>query len=164
MRVNVKIERTRERLSKYTETFIAKYENILAEYTIELSEKFDDAITGDYYFVPFASRRRFANYYGSRYVAPGLRNIVDSGQLLNSKTISTRTTKFGTSYEFDWTAPHAGEVRRGYITTFGNQMPGRDWIAEAFSKLPFKPFLQRRAIERPLNTRIKRPTVYAPPF
>jgi len=83
------------------------------------------------------------------------RDIVDTGELLNSATApAVRSGQRGPRLQIKWTAPYAkavqeggyliGSVRANYVA------PGRDWIAKTYKQLkvggerPFMPYVLQR--------------------
>lgn len=80
---------------------------------------------------PRATQRKNGSY-----VAPGLRNIVDTGNLKQSLKIATNFGKTQSSLVIKYTAPYAALVHYGgYIRPYGNQnakavyLPARPWIS-----------------------------------
>lgn len=84
-----------------------------------LSESFDDAITDDRYPWPRETQRR----NGETVSSP--RDIVDTGELLESKVISRSSTE--NAAEFEWTAPHAIHAHEGATLASGTELPARPW-------------------------------------
>ena len=89
------------------------------------------------------------------YIPKGLRDVVDTGELLRSQTAPKITADGGLSVlTIGWTAPYAGLVLRGgdygsYVNVRGEvvtpgQRPGRDWITPALEALPFLDFFTVR--------------------
>ena len=71
--------------------------------------------------------------------ADGPRNIIDTGELLASKSVTAETGGFKVSYNADY----AGIIHYGgYITPYGNQyaakvyIPGRPWILATVGEVP----------------------------
>ena len=73
------------------------------------------------------------------------RNIIDTGELLNSKIGPTKGQ--GNAYigtrRWVWNSPYAVYVRDGYMTSLGNVVSGRDWIKAAMTELPFEAYVAR---------------------
>lgn len=79
----------------------------------------------------------------------GLRDIVDTGELLESQTDPEISAQSGRiSLRITWTAPYSGDVLRGgyLIGTVRNNYiaPSRDWITPALQAQPLKPFFVAR--------------------
>ena len=51
---------------------------------------------------------------------------------MNSQRLDYRFGK--TTAIFSWTTPYAGYVLTGFITSKGNEYPGRNWIKSGISK------------------------------
>jgi hypothetical protein len=85
------------------------------------------------------------------YVAPGLRDILDTGELRNSQQAPQIQNN---QLSIEWTAPYSGVVLRGgdygsYTTPTGERVkvgerPGRDWITPALQAQPVLPFFVGR--------------------
>lgn len=87
------------------------------------------------------------NPAGGVWVAPGLRDIVDTGALMDSRSAPVVSAKEGKrSLGIEWTAPYAQLIRTGgqfspYTgphrqTYYPGRRPGRDWIAKALEDRP----------------------------
>lgn len=82
-------------------------------------------------------------------VQPGLRDIVDTGELIGSQSEPQIIEQQGrVSLRIVWTAPYSGQVLRGnyLVGTVRNNYiaPARDWISPALKAQPFKPFFVAR--------------------
>ena len=85
------------------------------------------------------------------YVQPGLRDILDTGQLRDSQQAPVVSKGRLT---IAWTAPYAGSILRGgnfdpYVNPAGRVVdpgarPGRNWIGAALDAQPPLPFFVRR--------------------
>lgn len=84
---------------------------------------------------------------GGVWVPEGLRDIVDTGNLMDSRTAPALSAADGKrSMSIAWTAPYAQLIRTGghfssYTGPDGNpyypgRRPGRDWIAKALEDRP----------------------------
>lgn len=87
---------------------------------------------------------------GGVWVMEGLRDVVDQGTLLDSRTPPTLSADAGKrNMAIGWTAPYAQLIRRGgqfapYTgphgrTYYPGRRPGRDWIAKALEDQPALP-------------------------
>lgn len=93
------------------------------------------------------------NPKGGVYVQPGLRDIVDTGELRNSRTLPQLSAGAGKrSMSIAWTAPYANKVRFGsyhppytgpdgrkYTPNFPKSYGARDWIAKSLQDAPALP-------------------------
>lgn len=85
------------------------------------------------------------------YVAAGLRDILDTGELRDSQQAPRVSAN---QLSIVWAAPYSGIVLRGgnygsYINPAGRKVevgtrPGRDWITPAFQAEPPLPFFVKR--------------------
>jgi hypothetical protein len=117
---------------------------ILEDYGPRISFQLQEEIAKDQFQWPVPTRRK-----SGQFVPAGLRDIVDTGQLLNSQTAPQVTDDGGLSVmTIRWTAPYSGEVLRGgyLVGTVRNNYvaPGRDWITPALKQQPFAPFFASR--------------------
>jgi hypothetical protein len=117
---------------------------ILVDYGPRIAFQTQQEISKDQFQWPVATRRK-----NGRLVPAGLRDIVDTGTLLNSQTPPSVTSEEGrTVLQIRWTAPYSGEVLRGgyLVGTLRNNYvaPGRDWITPALREQPFLPFFAER--------------------
>lgn len=129
---------------------LARAGQILEDFGPQVAFQADQEIAKEQYTWPVATQRK-----NGQLVPRGLRDIVDTGQLLNSATAPAVTTSgSGSSLQIAWTAPYAYEVLKGgYLvgTTRSNYVaPERDWISRTYRQLepggerPLLPFLVRR--------------------
>lgn len=93
------------------------------------------------------------NPKGGVYVQPGLRDIVDTGDLRNSRQLPKLSAGGGNrSMSIAWTAPYANQVRFGtysppytgpdgrkYTPNFPKTHGARDWIAKSLEDAPALP-------------------------
>jgi hypothetical protein len=117
---------------------------ILKDFGPRIAFQTQQEISKDQFKWPVATRRK-----NGRLVPAGLRDIVDTGTLLNSQTTPEVTSDGALSaLSIRWTAPYSGEVLRGgyLIGTVRNSYvaPERDWITPALREQPFLPFFQQR--------------------
>lgn len=107
---------------------------IASEYIDDFAIAAQNAIQERNYYVPFGSTRTVSR----EKVPAGFRDIVDSGDLLDSLEIVEGPNSVGVT----WTAPHASAVRFGYATynaagkPMNRFMPGRDFVAIAKKETP----------------------------
>lgn len=89
------------------------------------------------------------------FIPEGLRDIVDTGRLMDSITQPVvQSTNINSVLTIQWTAPYAAKVLYGgvygtYTNPAGEEVdigyrPGRDWITPAFAQKPFEPFFGQR--------------------
>ncbi len=103
----------------------------LSAYAKELDPVLDRQFTDDKWGWPRVTRRRSGEIAGSP------RNVIDSGDLLGSKTFTASPNK----RRWVWDTPYASLVKNGYITSTGASVPARDWIKAALKELPFPNFI-----------------------
>ena len=96
------------------------------EYTRVLYNKFGDEFQDEKWQWPGDTIRKNGKRAGV------IRDIVDTGELMNSQQLQYKYGK--TTAVFSWTAPHAGFVLSGFITSKGNEYPARNWIKSGISK------------------------------
>ena len=122
------------------ERIIAKVPRILNEYGPLLGFQLQEEISKDQYDWPVDTRRK-----SGRLVKAGKRDIVDTGELLNSQTPAEVE---GGTLTIRWGAPYSLEVLEGgdLVGTLRNYYvgPGRDWITPALREKPLLPFLVER--------------------
>jgi hypothetical protein len=154
MRLSLTFSRTRPLFQRLSAETKEKYNSLLSGYVLNvLSPEFDNQITGKKWIVPWQSLR-FEKGSTAYQVPPGPRDIVDSGDLLNSKFEQVVSGRYGDIWSVSWLADHASAVRFGYTTYWGryaperlkgkyigNDMPGRDWITAALEEKPLKQYL-----------------------
>ena len=157
MKIKLEFSRTRPLFQKLKADTLAKYNGLISDYILnELSPEFDNQISEKKWYVPWDSIRWGTGDRREK-VPAGNRDIVDTGELLNSKFEQVLTGKYGDTWSVSWLAPHASAVRFGYTTYWGayapkklagkyigNSMPGRDWITAALEAKPLKNYLQSR--------------------
>ena len=111
----------------------------LDAYAKALNPVLDKQFTESQWAWPRVTRRRSGEVVGSP------RNIVDSGELLNSKVGPTKGQ--GNAYigtrRWVWNSPYASIVKNGFVTSTGASVPARDWIKAAMNELPFAAFVAR---------------------
>ena len=122
------------------ERIIAKVPRILNEYGPLIGVQLQQEISKDQYDWPVDTRRK-----SGRLVKAGKRDIVDTGELLNSQTPAEVE---GGTLTIRWGAPYSLEVLEGgyLVGTLRNYYvaPGRDWITPALREKPLLPFLVER--------------------
>jgi hypothetical protein len=122
------------------ERIIAKVPRILNEYGPLIGFQLQQEISKDQYDWPVDTRRK-----SGRLVKAGKRDIVDTGELLNSQTPAEVE---GGTLTIRWGAPYSLEVLEGgyLVGTLRNYYvaPGRDWITPALREKPLLPFLVER--------------------
>ena len=126
------------------EKLLARSAQILEDYGPRISFQLQQEIAKDQFEWPVPTRRK-----SGQFVPAGLRDIVDTGQLLNSQTPPQVTANGSLSVlSIRWTAPYSGEVLRGgyLVGTVRNNYvaPGRDWITPALREQPFDKFFANR--------------------
>lgn len=122
------------------EQILAKVPRILNEYGPLIGFQLQQEISKEQFDWPVPTRRK-----NKQFVPKGLRDIVDTGELLNSQTPPSVT---GNSLKIVWAAPYSkavldggylvGTLRASYIA------PSRDWITPALREKPLLPFLVQR--------------------
>lgn len=133
------------RITKWNaERILQRSTQILEDYGPLISFQLQQEISKDQFDWPVPTRRK-----SGQFVPAGLRDIVDTGTLLNSQTNPEITSGAGYArLQIRWTAPYSGEVLRGgYIVgTLRNNYvaPARDWITPALQQKPFLPFFAQR--------------------
>lgn len=119
---------------------VAKVPRILNEYGPLIGFQLQQEISKEQYDWPVPTLRK-----SGQFVPKGLRDIVDTGNLLNSQSAPEVT---GNRLRIVWSAPYSkavleggylvGTVRNSYVA------PGRDWITPALKEKPLLPFLVER--------------------
>ena len=119
---------------------VAKVPRILNEYGPLIGFQLQQEISKEQFDWPVPTRRK-----SGQFVPKGLRDIVDTGNLLNSQSSPEVS---GNRLRIVWTAPYSkavleggylvGTVRNSYVA------PGRDWITPALREEPLLPFLVER--------------------
>lgn len=132
------------------EKIAARAREILEDFGPQVAFQAEQEIAKDQYYWPRFTRRK-----SGQLVEPGDRNIVDTGELLNSATApAVGQGAKGPQLVIQWMAPYSGAVLTGgyLIGTTRNAYiaPPRNWIAKTFDQLqpngerPFLPYLVRR--------------------
>lgn len=135
----------RLRITKWNaDRILARAAQILDDYGPLISFQLQEEISKDQFDWPVPTRRK-----SGQFVPAGLRDIVDTGELLNSQTPPEITSGAGYArLKIGWTAPYSGEVLRGgyLIGTVRNNYvaPGRNWITPALRNKPLLPFFTQR--------------------
>lgn len=89
-----------------------------------VSEAMDNAITDDIYDFPRETKRR------NKTVATSPRDIVDLGNLLDSKEVA----RSANAAEFSWNVDYALGVHSGYTTKTGKDVPARKWTEKGIEE------------------------------
>ena len=126
------------------EKLVRRPARILVEYGPKIAFQTQQEISKDQFRWPVPTRRK-----NGRLVPAGLRDIVDTGTLLNSQTPPLVTNEGSLSVlRIRWDAPYSGEVLRGgyLVGTLRNNYvaPERDWITPALREQPLLPFFRQR--------------------
>lgn len=125
-----------------------KPRRILSDYGDVLGPQLQNEIASSQFDWP-----RFTQRKNGRRVAPGKRDIVDTGEFINSQqepVISEGDD--GVSMTIEWTASHAKDIFYGeeaeFVTRDGSiytlELPGRDWIKPALEAQPFADYFRMR--------------------
>lgn len=119
---------------------VAKVPRILNEYGPLIGFQLQQEISKEQYEWPVPTLRK-----SGQFVPKGLRDIVDTGNLLNSQSAPEVT---GNRLRIVWTAPYSKAVLEGgyLIGTVRNSYIARerDWITPALREKPLLPFLVER--------------------
>ena len=122
-----------------------RIEQILDDYAPLLSFQLQEELSKDQFQWPVDTVRRKPGTLSPGLVPAGLRDIVDTGRLLNSQTPPEVSSNVLT---ITWTAPYSKAVLLGGYTvesSRGNYVaPGRDWITPALRQKPLLPYLVDR--------------------
>lgn len=132
---------------------------VLEEFAPELAEQARAEITAVKWDWP-APTLRFESLLmggtperGGVLIPQGKRDIVDTGQLLNSQQAPVvRSSKVGYALSIEWTAPYAKNILLGkydpYINPEGRkatpEQVKRNWLTSTLEAKPFMPFLVAR--------------------
>jgi hypothetical protein len=136
--------------SKVTVTWdLKKLENrvsqILEDFGPLIAFQLQEEISRDQFFWPVDTFRGKPETINPRLVPRGDRDIVDTGQLLNSQTAPEVQRN---TLTIQWTAPYSKAVLQGGYSvqsTRGNYTaPQRDWITPALRNRPLLPYLVQR--------------------
>lgn len=92
--------------------------------TDRVSEAIDNAITDDIYDFPRETKRR------NKSIASSPRDIVDLGNLLDSKVVARSSN----AAEFSWNVDYALGVYSGYTTKTGKDVPARKWTEKGIEE------------------------------
>ena len=129
-----------------TQVVTKELSKAMRSYSKELDQKLDHQFFNSTWewAVDFAtgSYRETRRRNGQTVTSP--RNIIDTGELLNSKQGPKPIGGGRIGRRWVWTAPYARYVKDGYMTTKGNIVPPRDWIRAALRELPFGPSIYQR--------------------
>lgn len=119
--------------------------NIAFDATIDkLDVALDDAITGEYWEWQNETLRKNGDL-----IPPGLRDIVDTGNLLDSKTIARSSE--GNQVEWSWDTDYALYVHEGVTLQSGTELPARPWTEKALETVDVKSTFEtqlKREIDR----------------
>jgi hypothetical protein len=156
MTIVLQISRTRDFFSRPTAAIKAKYDNVLAGYSLEIQARMKAEIAADKWNMgvdpetqkPFQTLR----WAGGVRLAGQVRDIIDSGNLYSSFYGTVNEKREGSEYTVGNSADYVDAIRFGYISqrsayskAKGRFRPryveGRDFVAAAFRSLPFKPYL-----------------------
>ncbi len=124
---------------------LARSTQILEEFAPLIAEEARSQIKAPIWNWPGPTLRRKGLYSG-RFVPKGDRDIVDTGNLLNSQTQPEVARKGGlTSLSIRWSAPYSLAVQtESYVTSSGAVAKPRNWIVEALRQKPVRPFFFQR--------------------
>jgi hypothetical protein len=129
------------------EKLVRRPARILVEYGPKIAFQTQQEISKDQFPWPVTTRRKNGRIVEG---GPGkLRDIVDTGTLLNSQTPPLVTNEGSLSVlRIRWDAPYSGDVLRGgyLVGTLRNNYvaPERDWITPALREQPLLPFFRQR--------------------
>lgn len=125
-----------------------KPRRILSDYGDVLGPQLQNEIASSQFPWPRFTRRK-----NGRRVAPGKRDIVDTGEFINSQTEpEVGDSDVGVQMSIGWTASYAKNIFYGeeveFVTRDGNfysvELPGRDWITPALKAQPFDTYFVKR--------------------
>lgn len=123
------------------EKLLARSEKILKDFGPIIAEEAKRQITTEKWDWPGPTRRR-----SGQFVPAGLRDIVDTGKLLNSQS-APRVTQEGalSVLRIEWTAAYAADVAfQSFVTATGAVAKPRNWITASLDAEPFRPFFFER--------------------
>ena len=102
-------------------------------YAKALDPVLDDQFKQHKWNWPRVTRRR-----SGQTVATSPRNIIDSGELLNSKVGPTKGqgNAYNSTRKWVWNSPYASLVKNGFVSSTGEIVPARDWIKAALKRTP----------------------------
>ena len=121
-----------------TQVMTKKLSKAMSSYSKELDQKLDHQFFNSKWEWPRLTRRRNGQIVGSP------RNIIDTGELLNSKQGPTPVYGGKIGRRWTWNTPYASLVKNGYISRTGEIVPARDWIRAALRELPFGEGIYKR--------------------
>ena len=128
----MKIELNDSGLEDRMQRAFERYSQLLeAQFTKEISTK--------QFTWPTSSTRGRSNRRGGREAVSSPRDIIDSGAFRQSQL----RTPIANGFRFTWTVPYSLYILKGYRTSTGRQMPARNWIEPALTKLPPLSTLQK---------------------
>ena len=126
--IGVKIQPPKVKIPK--DLFEKMGEKAMNAYSMELNEALDEEIKAVKWFWPNDTKRR-----NGQFIRRGLRDIVDTGALRDSKTMTRRRGKRTIGTKWVWSADYASIVLNGLGSA---SYPGRNWIKAAMDRLPFE--------------------------
>lgn len=98
------------------------------QYTRILYNQFTEEFADSKWTWPRETRRMNGEIAGQ------VRNIIDTGKLLNSQKLSY---KYGeTTAVYSWDTPYAMAVLKGFRTSRGREYRGRDWVGWGIAAKP----------------------------
>ena len=121
-----------------TQVIESKLSTAIAAYSKEIDQNLDHQFFDSKWEWPRLTRRRSGQLVGSP------RNIIDTGELLNSKQGPTPVGGGKIGRRWFWNTPYASLVKNGYISRTGEVVPARDWILAALRELPFAEGIYKR--------------------
>lgn len=127
------------------EELLARSDKILREFGPQIADEARAQVLARNWDWPSPTFRRIGLYSG-KFVPKGLRDIVDTGTLLNSQTepVVVRDGMMSV-LTIRWTAPYAAAVQQdSFVTASGAVAKPRNWIGAALQQKPFKPFFLQR--------------------
>lgn len=127
-----------------------KPRRILSDYGDILGPQLQNEIASSQFYWP-----RFTKRKNGRRVAPGKRDIVDTGEFIDSQTEPrVSEDEGGVSMTIGWTAPYATDIYKGvvgddYVSAGGviqttDPKKARDWITPALKAQPFRSYFFKR--------------------
>ena len=110
----------------------------MKSYSKELDQNLDRQFSDSKWQWPGLTRRRSGQLAGSP------RDIIDTGELLDSKQGPTPVYGGRIGRRWTWNTPYASMVKNGFVSSTGAIYPARDWIMAALRELPFRQGINRR--------------------
>lgn len=98
------------------------------QYTRVLYNQFTEEFADQKWTWPRKTKRKNGS------IAGAVRNIIDTGELLNSQRLDYKYGK--TTAIYSWNTPYASFVLTGFRTSRGNEYRGRDWIGSGVAAKP----------------------------